>query len=277
MKPGIFPGMQRAEYERIDAVNISLLIEGLRSMAHLKYAMDHGTEDTAALMLGRAIHLAVFEPADFLTGVIAKPHFEGEGSRKKTQEFMKQNEDKIILTPADYKVCEGMRDAMQRDEEIRAMLEAPGKGEISFIWQDKETGLWCKGRLDRFFGLHGYSWVLDIKSLTDARTRAVGRDVAKFNYHVKADWYLNGLEAIHPASRRFVWLAIEKEAPFEHALYEPDESSLAEGRAVWRSLLNKFAKCKQTGQWPGYPRGIEPLALPRWAYSSTPVGMEYEA
>lgn len=277
MTPAIHPGMARAEYERIEAVNISLLLEGLHSWAHFKHAKDCGTEDTPALMLGRAVHLAVFEPADFATGVIAKPHFEGKGSRKQTQDFMREHQDKIILTPADYENCQCMQRAMQADAEIRSMLEAPGKGEIAFVWTDAETGLLCKGRLDRFCRWQDYSLVLDVKTVQDAREYAFARDVAKFHYHVKASWYLAGLRALAPVERRFVWLAIEKEPPYAHCMYEPDEGSLNEGEAVWKRLIAQYAKCKESGVWPGYQSGIHPLALPRWAYSSVPVGTEYEA
>ena len=61
-KTGIFRGMARDEYDKIDAMNISTLIHGKPSMAHLKYAMEHPTESTDALRIGIATHIAVFEP-----------------------------------------------------------------------------------------------------------------------------------------------------------------------------------------------------------------------
>ena len=52
----------RAEYDKLDAVNWSTLKHLMRSPAHYRAAMLGKSEDTPALKMGRAIHLAAFEP-----------------------------------------------------------------------------------------------------------------------------------------------------------------------------------------------------------------------
>lgn len=276
MKPGIYAGMPRDQYDAIQAVNISLLIHGLRSMNRVRHVKEHGSKDTAALCFGRAVHLAVYEPAEFEKQVVAKPYFTGDGARKKTAAFMSENAEKLIVSPGDYEDCCSLRDSLHSSPITRGFLEAPGQGECSFVWRDEKTGLLCKGRLDRFCSWMGYSICNDLKTCQDARPWAFARDVYKHGYHIKAAWYLAGLNALAPCERRFIWLAVESEPPHDHMMHEPDDFAMTEGNAAWRRLLDQYAKCMQSGQWPGYATGIEPLALPRYAQTEASIG-SYEA
>ena len=40
---------------------------------------------------------------------------------------------------------------------------------------------------------------------------------------------------------------------------------LAAARIEYRRLLNEYAECMRTGEWPGYRTDIQLLQLPRWA------------
>jgi hypothetical protein len=44
-----------------------------------------------------------------------------------------------------------------------------------------------------------------------------------------------------------------------------DDDVLEAARRENRRLLNRYAECKRTGIWPGYPAGIQQINLPRWA------------
>jgi exodeoxyribonuclease VIII len=161
-----------------------------------------------------------------------------------------------------------MRDAIRANAAARELLECPGKGEMSFFWRDAETGIWCKGRVDRFCEWMGFSVILDLKTTTDASPGDFKWQVARQHYHVKAAWYLDGLNAVQKAQRRFIWLAVEKDPPYLCALYEPPDEpgafsrpdiSLQRGRSLYRSLLERYASCEKSGVWPGYSEGVEPL------------------
>lgn len=276
MSPGIYPGIDRAAYDAIKAINISTLIHGTRSMAHLREAMLHPEEPTRAMLVGQAVHVSVFEPERLETLVAVRPKFTGTGSRAAADQWAEAHAGQIVVDGPDYATDESakigaIRDACRRRPDLKAMLEAQGKGEISFVWQDEKTGLICKGRLDRYCTLYGDSIVLDLKTCRDASLHAFSRDVASLHYYVKAAWYLDGLNSLAPAARRFVWIAAESLPPYEIALYEPNDEMLAEGARVWRRLLDAYAACLASGNWPGYQPygGIEPLALPRWATTET--------
>lgn len=272
--PDIYPGMTRAEYDGIEAINISLLLHGLKTMAHLREQQQWPSPPTAALVFGQAAHVALYEPELLEKLVIRKPEFTGKGARIARAEWLEENKHKIILDYDDYAACILMRDALRRNGDVRSLIESRGSGEVSFVWVDKETGLLCKGRIDRYCEAWGYNIISDLKSCMDASRRGFKRQVANFHYHVKASWYLNGLDVLQPAARRFVWVAVEKKPPFAAALYEPDDDSLAEGRRVYRRLLNRYAECLKADSWPSYPSGIEPLELEHWAYTAEPAFTE---
>lgn len=272
IKTGVFPGTSRAKYDAIDAMNISTLLHGLKSMAHLKWFLDHRQgQSSEDLDIGIATHLAVFEPAEFEKRVCTAPDC---GRRSKADKLAWANFEaqlkpgEVALSAENREKVIAMRDSLRRNHHVREILEAQGVGEMTAVWTDEETGLLCKGMVDRFCQWQGFALIPDLKTCQDASKDAFEKTVARHHYAVKAAWYLDGMNALATASRRFCWIAIEKTPPYECALYEPDGMTLLEGRKVYRRLLNEYAACRKSGQWPGYTGvgGFEPLRLPRWAF-----------
>lgn len=266
--PGLYPGMSRADYDAIDAINISLLIEGVDSMAHLAYARANPKVETDALRIGKVLHYAVYEPErmrDFVAVYPADLNLRTKAGKEERDNFEKDNAGKALVWDDEIKDIVAMRDAIRRKPWIKEILDAPGQGELSFVWTDKETKLLCKGRIDRFCRWQGFALVTDLKSCECARADAFARNIVNFHYHAKASWYLHGLNSLQPFERRFVWIAAEKKPPYEAALYEPEDDDLDAGKAIWQPLLRQYARCLETNVWPGYSPGIEPIALPAWA------------
>lgn len=268
IKPGIYPGISRADYNSIDALNISLLIEGERSMAHLKYALDHGKTATDAMEKGTALHLALFEPSAFEKTVTYYPHESSKGKVRNGSEWenFKANRDEdLILKHSDYDAVITMRDAIKNHPRASDLLNAKGTGEMGAVWIDETTGILCKGLFDRFCQCWGYSIVLDLKSCPDARPDEFSKKVYNLSYHTKAAWYLDGLSRLSDVPRRFLWIAVES-APFHGVnIFDPSQEMLATGQRNYYSLIQRYAKCKETGVWPGYDLGEETLDLPKFA------------
>lgn len=274
MKPGLFPGISRADYEKIDAINISTLINGVKSMAHLKHAMEQPRESTDALRIGIAVHIAVFEPNRMESFFIAPKRARRSNEDKlwwAEFEAKAQAENGIVLTEDETIIVYAIRDALRANKTTRAMLDAKGVGEMAVVWQDEETGLLCKGMVDRFCDFMGWPLMPDLKTCQGADKESFARDIAKYHYGTKAAWYLDGFSAIHKCERRFVWIAAEKSAPYAVAIYEPDADTLVEGRKTYRRILTQYAECKKSGVWPGFPEGIEPIRLPPWAFNKGDV------
>ena len=71
-------------------------------------------------------------------------------------------------------------------------MNGVGRTEVSFFWDDPETGVACKGRIDRMRRQHNRAWILDLKSTDDASKPAFTRSVVNYAYHRQADWYETG-------------------------------------------------------------------------------------
>ena len=98
--PGKHRNLPRAEYDKIDAINYSILKVGIeRSMAHLKWERDHPTEPTKDLIFGNACHLACWEPARFLEEVVAAPKVDRrtKDGKEEWANFLSASEGKLVI------------------------------------------------------------------------------------------------------------------------------------------------------------------------------------
>jgi hypothetical protein len=61
----------------------------------------------------------------------------------------------------------------------------------------------------------------------------------------------------------FVFLTVEKKAPFCTAIYMTDGEAIDYGLEQFDSLMEGLSKCIKEDYWPGY--GIKDLTLPGYA------------
>lgn len=266
---GIRQGMTRAEYEAIHGLNQSTLKLFRRTPAHAREYMVHPPEPTDALELGTAVHVAVLEPERFARQYVAAPKVDRRTKAGKEQwaAFEDAHRGLEVLSAEDMEVCRGIADAAVGLETVARLLASPGKSEVGVVWDDPQTGVRCKALMDRITTFAGWTVVVDLKSTQDASPGAFARDCAKYAYHVQAAFYLDGLNVLAPANRRFFHVAVEKARPYCCAVYELDPPAVAQGRADYREYLRVYAECARSGRWPGYRDAVEPLSLPVWALS----------
>jgi hypothetical protein len=68
-------------------------------------------------------------------------------------------------------------------------------------------------------------------------------------------------------AERFIFIAVEKEAPFNVELYELDNDAIERGRQEYLDDIETLKDCKESGEYPGYTSGhkIHIISLPTWA------------
>ena len=84
-------------------------------------------------------------------------------------------------------------------------------------------------------------------------------------YHAQAGCYLTGLKAITGKSFGHVIIAVESVAPFDLKVHMLDDAAIQAGILKYREWLNRFAECKKTNHWPGYPDQVTTLQIPKYA------------
>jgi exodeoxyribonuclease VIII len=121
---------------------------------------------------------------------------------------------------------------------------------------DSWNGVKVKARID---GL-AEDYIIDVKTTQDASPASFGKSCAQFRYHVQAAWYqrMTGVN-------RFIFIAVEKEAPYGVACYELDQQAIDLGHSIIEEQLRTFVECQQLNSWPCYSSTIQSLSLPAWA------------
>jgi exodeoxyribonuclease VIII len=283
MNPGLHRNVPAADYFAFDAISSSTLREFARSPLHAHYRMTHPKE-SAAMDLGTGAHTAILEPARFGAEYVQGIKVDRRTTVGKTAwaKFLSENVGKGILSADEYEQATGMRDAVWAHPLASAILGSPGPCEVVAVWEFDSSAptdpmSWrhlCKARIDKLAKWEGTT-VADIKTTRDAREWAFSRDVVRYGYHIQAAWYLDGLAALAPLERRWVWIVLEQQPPHGVMVYEATSGLLEQGRHEYEKYMRLYLECKASGNWPGYPVGLTQLPLP--AYAMTPEEWEVGA
>lgn len=238
--------------------------------AHPRLNPDHQGKDSKTFDVGRAAHRAVLgKGGDFVaypSHVLAK---NGAASTAYAKEWAVEMRARG-LTPLKAEEVEAVNDMAG---EIMGRLSAmgisfsPARSELTAIAEI--DGVMCRAMVDHA-PLNSRMPLWDIKTTTDASPDAVIRSVTSWGYDIQAAHYLKVWEAATGERRRFRFIFVEKEAPFEvsivELLNEPGdeadwfadaESKCAEARRIW-------GECLRDDQWPGYPNQIALIGAPVW-------------
>jgi hypothetical protein len=268
VQPGLYRSWTYDGYASLPAVRSSDLKGFARSAAHARYAMTHPT-DSAAMVLGQALHVALLEPHDFTERYASAPKLDRRTAAGKSAwaDFQAANAGRIVLTADEMEQVEGLSGAARAHPIASQLFSAPGINEASLVWHDDAHMLSCKARLDRLTTYDGCSTIVDVKSARDASPQGFARQAANLGYALQAAHYLAGADTLAPIARRFVFVVIEKDPPYAVACYELDEQFLAAGRAARDSALAAYANATASGVWRGYPNRISTLYAPSWLKS----------
>lgn len=273
-KPGIYRDVPFEEYAAWDAVNSHILTGLARTPAHVRYEMLHGgKEPTPALDLGWLLHLAVLEPDRYSAEFVIPPKVDRRTNEGKAAwaQFGAANAGKRFVDAETVQKVEAMRDALLAHPSAGEWFRSKGANEVSLVWGDESTGVICKARIDRVGYVGEWPIVGDVKTARSAARRAFERSIIDYGYHVQAQHYLAGLQALAPIPegqpfRRFCFFAVETEPPHCVAVWELDESALVAAEQDRQRYLRTWRQCVESGVWPGYGDGIDLVSLPPWAF-----------
>lgn len=219
------------------------------------------------MKLGTAIHCAVLEPDEFTARFVRGPD-DRRGNRWKEAVELALEDGMECLTSGDYDAAITIRDTVVLRDPLLCKLTGVGTvREVSAFARDNETGLPMRARADAF--APALNMMVDLKITSNASKDKWFRRVLDFGYHVQEPHYTDVWRRAGGDVDAFVFLVIEDKPPFAHAIYELAPPDVAEGEAIRRQALLKWAECERTGEWPGYPPGVQQLALPKWAFTLT--------
>ena len=189
---------------------------------------------TKALNFGRAFHMCMLEPEKFDEKVIQEPDVNKrtKAGREEYEEFVKENEDNTILTSAEHKSLMGMRNRLFSCHEAVDLLSG-GVAEQVSVWKDKETGIECKCKAD--YWNKDKRILVDIKTTQGANMNEFRGSAYKYGYDRQSAFYSDGFKADD-----FVFIVIEKGAPYNIGIYYSGEEFISDGRSKYSQLLNTY-------------------------------------
>jgi hypothetical protein len=62
---------------------------------------------------------------------------------------------------------------------------------------------------------------------------------------------------------------VEKTYPYAVGVYQLDADAMQHGAELRKQNMRMIADCRAINEWPSYSNTIEPLSLPKWAFTTT--------
>lgn len=287
---GLHLNVPMEEYLATPAVSASdLWMLCSRSPAHMMARRETPHPQTDALSFGTALHMAVLEPHLFRERY-ATPSPCSALKKDMTPCGNAARVDRGALgafcgvrghdpSPdlpgrdiAPQEVLSAER-AVRCHPRMRAILSGDGVAEATLIWRDPGTGLPCKARPDWLaFDL---KICLDLKTTQNAAPAVLGREIARWGYHLKAAHYLQGLQVLGATVPQlegmdaFLFAFVESGGPYHGVTL--GELAAADLESAWerhREAISFYAECLETDSWTGYSDTVQTITLPAYARHS---------
>lgn len=283
MNDGVYADLKREQYDLLERTNFSKLSKIAISPAHYRHGLMEQDEQTDALKVGRAGHVATFEPERFL-----KQWVKWDGGRragKDWERFRGEHEPfgREILTEAEFDLCVAVQKSV-RNSAMAAPYLTGGQGEVTLLWTYRVGPIGAlpgysfemKSRID-FLAKIGA--ITDLKIVRSAEPQAFGRACVEYRWHSRAACYVDAYKALTGKTLPYIVVAVEKKPPHITQVYRIPEHVLQFGRDDYRGMLDRLHLCKSESRYPGYADDVLDLELPTWALpqdDEDPTGLGLE-
>jgi exodeoxyribonuclease VIII len=251
--------MTNQEYHRkTEYISKSLLDLVHKSPAHYKaYIEGEKQAPTSAMNLGSLVHSVVFNQDNY--AVLPECDRRTKEGKAIYESFMAESEDKeLFVSLKDYELALNIRNAVLAHSKAALLLEQ-GQAEIPIFGKIADLDAKCK--VD--FLNTKYNVCIDLKTTTNSAPNEFVKSVWNYRYHVQAAFYIDILEANNIQCEGFVFIAVEKTAPFAVACYVIEDADIQAGRQKYQEDYIVWKQCTQLNEWPGY-NGLAKLQLPNY-------------
>jgi hypothetical protein len=250
--------MTNQEYHsKTNYISKSLLDQVHKSPAHyLAYLQGEKQPPTPAMVFGSLVHSLVFNQADF--AVIPECDRRTKEGKATYEQFLIESAGKeLIVTPDQYEKAAAIKKSVLNHPKA-ALLIDQGQAELPVFGEIE--GMPAKCKVD--FLNTKYNVCVDLKTTASAAPDEFSRSVWNYRYHVQSAFYLDLTKA-----SRFIFIAVDKEAPYNVELYELDSEAIERGRQEYKQDIETLKKCQTSGNYHGYTEDskIHIISLPNWA------------
>ena len=276
MKQGKVNETNKEYHDYKDAISKSRLAKLSVCPKYLKWCEENPQEPTQDLIFGSAFHKLVLEPDTFNEEFAILPNDIDRRTklgREQYAQFLEDNKGKEIVTLEDYNTILSMASVVNNNKYARVLLK--GTKEQSLYYVDDLTGIACKVRPDCRSKIKDRIVIVDLKSCKSAAPEDFMKDIVKYSYDLQVAMYKHGVSKAldFPLENiDFVFIAIEKKAPYLMGIYEANEDIFNRGEVLYRKYLGMLKQCQETNNWYEYNGLINApisLGLPEYLLKNT--------
>lgn len=255
--------MDEATYHGDPVPDGSLSQSGVKTLLRpggpARYRHGGSGSPTPAMELGTAAHSLVLGTGAPIAEIKAD---NWRGKTANDAADAARAEGKVPLLTKDLRTVHEMAAALRQHKLASALLrEGRGEAELSGFWQAE--GVWRRCRWDWLPDWRALA--IDYKTCADASPDGFAKAIDNYGYHIQAEFYSDGYEALIGQRPEFAFIAQEKEPPYLVGVYQVDPEARAIARGQIDKALRLYRRCAETGEWPGYSEEITTLALPTWS------------
>lgn len=249
--------MTEREYNAAEGIRRSDLWRMHESPEKFRWFLEHPEPATPALVFGSAVHKLLLEPESFDEEYAVAPNVDRrtKAGKEEWERILSAAGERVLLSADDAETIRSMVKKANSIPYVQDLLR--GEHEKPFFWEDPDTGITCKARVDILTQADGKVLIGDYKTTTDARTDIfVNRDMQRYGYTLQAFMYTEGAMRCLGLDYRpdFVFLVQEKKAPYamNAVMVCGDSDVMMYGQDQFREYIGTLKQCMETGYWFGY-------------------------
>lgn len=215
---------------------------------HVAKWPDWQMEPTASMDLGTAVHEALL--LDRLPQVIPDEVLSKSGARsgKAWYEFAAAHRGETWLRQKDADQVRRIVDGCKATPKAAALLAFEGLPEHSLFWHENNTGLACRGRLDKL--LPDVQLIVDLKTANDSSPERWPWHAIDLGYHLQAASYCEAAKACYGFDEvAFVFIVVESDVPYRTFTYQCNEDFLTLGFTRWQEALHDYQDRMRDNCW----------------------------
>ncbi len=283
-EPGIYTDVSFVDYINLNALSRSQIVKMRQSPKHFHWALTHPEEITQALLVGDATHARILEPSRYKSEYAQMPDFKTDPAlmamKSKDQDkpvhpnstiykeavgqWQAAHLGSVALTADEAEAIDNYEDAIEADPMAHELLQtAKGGTELTIVYE--RFGIMLKTRLDRYIQFRGFNTIVDLKTTKSVFPPFFGKSVSDYAYDTQVAMYLQSMSFHQDVERRFLFVAVEKAAPFDVVIYEMEPEDIEVAAKQLDEWLLKYKECLSKNSWPGVGEGkILPVTMPSY-------------
>ncbi len=236
-----------------------------------RYNVDQPQQPpTEPMVVGDAFHVYTLEPDLFAERFVELPDFGKMQScinRAERDDYIAKMARRGIKTllRAQLELVMAMGDSVRAHPAARKLLKN-GRGEVTTVWKDPDTGLYSKSRIDWLSELGGRIVPVDLKSAADASPEGFAKACANERYNVQDALYSRALDECGFNPEPFAFIACEKKPPYNVGVYTLDVDAKLAGERAYINEFRMLREALEINRFPSYNADKpKELRLPHWA------------